>query len=232
MSLSGAVFSRCRRYRYLLWRSFDALAERGSCCIIMLNPSVADESVNDPTSRRCIGFAAGRGFSQLVVVNLFALRATDPRVLCRHPRPVGPANDAAIIEAAVSAELVVCAWGAHGVHRDRDRIVTDLLRRAAIPLHRFGATKAGQPLHPLYLPSGSIPELWPACASVRSSPAGRPAWTGLHSMPLLSAAYRSAAGARSAGWPKTAGFPTAIRSRKCERGDLAHGRGKTSSRPT
>src|SRR5690349_51792 len=88
---AGAIFSKDHRYRYLLWRTLD----KGSkyLAVIGLNPSTADASVNDPTNRRCIGFARDWGYSRLYVVNLFAFRATKPDVLRAAKDPIGVDND-------------------------------------------------------------------------------------------------------------------------------------------
>src|SRR5450755_1416997 len=96
----SAVFSADRTYRYRLTRTWGS---SGSHAVwVMLNPSTADALADDPTIRRCTGFSRALGLDGLVVVNLFALRATEPRELRRHPEPAGPANDWFIQEAAKS----------------------------------------------------------------------------------------------------------------------------------
>ena len=142
----GAVFSRCGRYRYLLWR--DAHAGRAMLAIAMLNPSKADHLANDPTIARCHSRALNEGAS-LLVWNLFALRETDPLRLKKRRGPVGSHNDDAIRLALELAPRTIAAWGVHGVHRGRDRQVLALCGAGA--LHCYGTTKAGLPRHPLYL---------------------------------------------------------------------------------
>ncbi|XHC26180.1 DUF1643 domain-containing protein [Phycisphaerales bacterium ac7] len=149
---SRASFSRCRRYRYSLVRRWDD--ELARVCFCMLNPSTADEQQNDPTVRRAIGYALDRGFGSIEVVNVFALRSTDPKGLTRALAdgidPIGPRNDEAIRRAAARAETVVAAWGSHATLLGRDRAVRDLLathdRCVAL-----GLTASGLPRHPLYL---------------------------------------------------------------------------------
>jgi len=122
----------------------------------MLNPSTADARRDDPTIRRCVGFARRWGFAQLRVVNLFALRATDPRTLrtVRDPRSIiGPRNDAVLRREARSADVIVAAWGAHGALHDRATDVLALLPDVAWQC--LGTTKAGLPRHPLMLRSGT-----------------------------------------------------------------------------
>lgn len=116
-NLSGARFSPCRRYRYLLWRGWDAT--KPSATFVMLNPSTADEVDNDPTVERCQQRAIQMGYGGLRVANIFAFRSPDPRALYREAEPVGDENDAAIIQAAQGAGIVVCAWGTHGMHLGR-----------------------------------------------------------------------------------------------------------------
>lgn len=140
-------------YRYTLWRRWDT---GPTVCWIMLNPSTADASVDDPTVRRCQRFARAWGYAGVTVVNLFALRSTDPAVLRRHPEPVGPGNNHAIVEAATAAALVVCAWGVHGAVNHREAEVLALLTH--LDLYCLGVTAGGAPRHPLYLHGDSKPQ--------------------------------------------------------------------------
>lgn len=145
-----ALFSADEQYRYLLTRTWDPTGLR--FCVVMLNPSTATHEVLDPTVTRCVSFAKAHDCGSLAVVNLFALRATDPRVMKQHADPVGPHNDQAILDAVTGADLVVAAWGTHGTHLQRDAAVIDLLRGTPAPLLRLGPpTKDGHPRHPLYL---------------------------------------------------------------------------------
>lgn len=154
-----AIISECGQYRYLLQRSWDVRQQ--AVCFIMLNPSTADASLDDPTIRRCLGFAKDLGFGQLEVVNLFGLRATDPKVMRSHADPIGPENDEQLIRSATICHQTICAWGAHGTHKDRGRAVLALLRRAGVQPHALRLTKAGHPAHPLYLPANLKPTVMP-----------------------------------------------------------------------
>jgi len=133
-------------YRYTLHRCWGP---GPSCCWVMLNPSTATEETDDATIRRCIRFSITWGYGRLVVVNLFALRSTNPAALANHADPIGEGNDQAIIVAARQAGTVVCAWGAHPSAVSRARTVVSLLR--GVDLHCLGTTKHGQPRHPLYV---------------------------------------------------------------------------------
>jgi hypothetical protein len=136
-------------YRYLLWRAW---APGRRALFIMLNPSTATATEDDPTIRRCIGFARAWGFDGLEVANLFALRSTDPTALYAHADPVGPLNDTTIADAAKRAGRVVCAWGAHGKLMARGAAVLCALWDAGIVPMVLGLTAGlAQPRHPLYM---------------------------------------------------------------------------------
>lgn len=155
-SESGAAFSRCRRWRYLLWRRWDAAKPVAN--FLMLNPSTADELRLDPSCTRARNYAERWGYGGLIVTNLFGWRATDPQEMKAVRDPVGRGNDAAILRAAREAALVVCAWGNHGSHMDRERKVVALLNAEGIELHLLRLNGSGTPAHPLYLP-GSLKAL-------------------------------------------------------------------------
>lgn len=149
---TGAIFGGdddC--YRYALWRRWDRALP--TMHVIGLNPSTADATRDDPTIRRCLAFARREGCGVLVMLNLFALRATDPKVMMRHDAPVGPVNDAWLREYARAGGLFVAAWGAHGSHLNRAREVRNLFDAEGATLHCLGRTTSGAPRHPLYLPS-------------------------------------------------------------------------------
>lgn len=157
---SVAVYSRCERYRYLLTREWDADGRRA--LFIMLNPSTATEVQNDPTVERCERRARTLGFGAFRVTNIFAWRDTDPKKMRAAADPVGPDNDAAIVESCDWADQIICAWGAHGAHLDRGPAVERLLRATGKPLFHLGLTQAGHPRHPLYIGYDRQPEPWPA----------------------------------------------------------------------
>lgn len=161
--LSGATFSSCAQYRYLLWRTWEPGGK--SVLFLMLNPSTADAIENDPTVERCQRRAMAMGFGRVLVANIFALRSTDPQALYDHPEPVGQENDEAILEAARQADLVVCAWGTHGAHQGRGLAVLRMLRDADIEATCLGVNKDGSPKHPLYVAYRASPVPMPATES-------------------------------------------------------------------
>jgi len=145
MLQSSAEFSACGRYRYSLTRIWDRAGP--TILFIGLNPSTADAEKNYPTICRCLGFARDWNYGGLIVCNLFAFRATDPRGLRIVDDPVGRKNDAAIRRASETAERVVVAWGIHGRLGGRADEVLASLRRP----YCLGVTLDGSPKHPLYL---------------------------------------------------------------------------------
>lgn len=153
----GATFSPCRTYRYDLWRSWqDTGVGKGYVMFIGLNPSTADEIKNDPTVRRCIGYAKAWGYSRLCMTNAFAYRATDPKDMMQAGNPVGPRNDEFLCARAAGASIVIAAWGTHGAYLGREQDVRSLLPG----LNCLRLTKHGHPAHPLYLPKTLKPFPW------------------------------------------------------------------------
>lgn len=155
---SIAVYSNCERYRYSLTRVWDAQAPR--VAFVMLNPSTATEEANDPTIERCEQRARRLGFGGFRAVNIFALRATDPRNMRASSDPEGPDNPQALDAAARWADVLVAAWGVHGEHLGQGPIVATQLREQGHTLYHLGLTKAGHPRHPLYLSYQVQPEPW------------------------------------------------------------------------
>lgn len=146
-----ARLSPCGEYRYTLTRRWHKTKTR--VCWVMLNPSVADADTDDNTIRRCVAFAKQWDYGGIVVVNLFALRSTDPKQLLDHDDPIGPQNDDFIIATIKSPSVgnVVVAWGAHGALYSRDRRVLSLIEFAGYRPRCLGMTKDGFPKHPLRL---------------------------------------------------------------------------------
>lgn len=143
----GASFSPCRKFRYLLWRTWDDSRWINFLC---LNPSTADEVDNDPTVERCERRARRLGFGGLIVTNIFAYRETDRHLMMKHPEPIGVNNDAAIVQAAGLCDVVLCAWGNEGAHLNRSEAVRKLLLPHADKCRALLVNKSGEPKHPLY----------------------------------------------------------------------------------
>ena len=155
--MGDAVISPCGRYRYRLSRHW--LGGSGRVCFIMLNPSTADATKDDPTIRRCIGFARDWGYSGLDVVNKWAFRTPSPLALARelHAQSSnimvrGPENDDHIHTVASASDLIVVAWGACQYPLNRAAAIRKIIGPLGKPVKCFGLTDKGQPRHPLYLP--------------------------------------------------------------------------------
>lgn len=157
--LSDTDFSPCRTWRYTLTRMWDKTKQ--PVMFVALNPSTADEVRNDPTVRRCMGYARFWGYGGLVMTNIFAFRATDPRVMKAAKDPVGPENDSWLQRKAETAGIVVAAWGTHGVYRGREDAVRLMFIQRKVRLMCLGKTKGGHPKHPLYLPKDAPLVPWP-----------------------------------------------------------------------
>lgn len=142
------------------WLERSRLAMFGTTvAFVMLNPSTADDRNDDPTIRRCIGFAKAWGHERLIVVNTNPMRSTDPK---RTPEPTEfdlRENDEYLRRAVFHSVRVVCAWGCHVRPDLRDRAL-DVLRGEGCELHHLGLTKGGEPKHPLYLSGSLEPQIW------------------------------------------------------------------------
>jgi hypothetical protein len=151
-----AAFSPCGHYRYYLKICWDV----GQVCnFIGLNPSTATERADDPTIRKCKGFARRWGFSGIVMTNLFAFRATKPGDMKAHADPIGELNNHFLKQVARGCHRSVAAWGNDGVHLNRAAVVAALLKKErTLALTCLGVTGQQQPAHPLYL-SYDVP-LW------------------------------------------------------------------------
>lgn len=155
-----AIFSADQQYRYLLTRLVGVKGKsRGVFGVMGLNPSTADAFQDDPTIRRCMGFAERAGFRQLIMLNMFALRATDPSRLLRVEDPVGPWNTEHVRKYSSLCDMFVCAWGTNVARIPEEKWKS--VRNAIEPLKMcFGVTKDGYPKHPLYLPNACKPEVY------------------------------------------------------------------------
>ncbi len=167
------IFSPDRKYRYTLWREWDRdllgiqpmyIWERGFEYVqfIGLNPSTADETKDDPTIRRCVGYAKAWGYGALVMTNLFAWRETSPTLMMKQPQPVGPENDFHLLSVAVKAGCVVIAWGKDGDYLGRGGKVRRMLKDNGVRFDCLGRCQNGEPKHPLYLPKDLTPQRWEA----------------------------------------------------------------------
>ena len=140
----SAVFSPCRKYRYSLTRSWNSA--EGYVLFIGLNPSIADEIIDDPTLIRCINFAKDWGYGGLIMVNLFAYMSTHPKDLKKAKLPIGKNNNKHILKNHQKSQLTIAAWGNDGSLLKRDKEVLKIINNPMC----LNINKSGQPAHPLY----------------------------------------------------------------------------------
>jgi hypothetical protein len=160
---SAAEISECGHYRYELTRRWD-LSTTG-VTFVMLNPSTADGMADDPTIRRCVGFASDWGFGGVRVLNLFAYRATLPIDLQWVDDPQGPENYRYLAAAMgtrpdMSKPTVIAAWGASFPKASAAHVASSARWMREAGAHVLGLTKDGHPRHPLYMPAAAVPILW------------------------------------------------------------------------
>jgi len=147
----NATFSMCRTWRYELRRIWDD--RKPFVLFICLNPSTADETKNDPTVTRCIKYAERWGYGGMVMANIFAFRATKPKVMKAFHAPIGPENDRYLKQLHSMAGITICAWGNHGKFKNRGIEVYSFLRSP----YCLKTTGSGHPGHPLYLRADARP---------------------------------------------------------------------------
>lgn len=159
-----AQFDSTGSYRYFLSRRWQPARETvgeavgetvtaagKTVAFVMLNPSRADDTCDDPTLTACLQFAQRWGYGGLSVVNLFGYRTPWPWQLAQVADPVGPENDRFLVAAVEAASTVVLAWGNKGSLQGRDRTVLSLLEPYRPKLTYLQLNRSGQPRHPLYI---------------------------------------------------------------------------------
>lgn len=154
---SGAIVSDCSKYRYCLWRKWNP--NLPMMVWVMLNPSTADANLDDPTIRRCTGFAKGYDCGGIQVYNIFAFRSSDPDLLKNENDPFGPKNHLYLnnIRDDGRKKIIVCGWGSKGWSIKPLQYAYFKAKEIleGLDLKCFGVTQHGHPKHPLYLPANS-----------------------------------------------------------------------------
>jgi hypothetical protein len=154
--IKSAVISEDGLYRYSLSRIWDE--SKPMVMFIMLNPSTADAKTDDPTIKRCIGFAKSWGYGGLYVGNLFAYRATNPKDLLSVVDPIGKENIKYLKELFSKSEICVHAWGNSKIINRLERIYPSDFSVDVNKYYYIALTKDLQPKHPLYLKSDLKPK--------------------------------------------------------------------------
>jgi len=162
---SGAIFNSDRTRRFWLGRRVDGVDSQSRLFICAVQPTTADETEDDPTILREMGFARRWGFGWLDKVNIFDLCSPDPKTLYESSSPVSAENDSFVFAAAARGSLHLCAWGNHGAYLARGARMRRLLTGLGYQLHVFGLTKEGYPIHPLArgkmrVPDDAQPLVW------------------------------------------------------------------------
>ena len=140
-----ANISKDKIYRYTLSRTWDST--KPTVLFIGLNPSIADENIDDPTITRCINFAKDWGYGTLLMANLFAFRSTYPKEIYLIDDPIGKDNDHYILECVKQSDLIIACWGNNGTYMDREKFIKELVPN----LYCLQKNKNGTPHHPLRL---------------------------------------------------------------------------------
>jgi hypothetical protein len=164
------IFSPCRQWRYTCWREWGVgtlpvsqlgIRKKPESYVqfLCLNPSIADETIDDPTVRRCIDFAKRWGYGAFVMTNIFAWRDTDPEAMKKVAEPIGPDNDEWLVKIAREADLIIGGWGKHGKHLFRGVKVKQLITSIGKPIHCLEKNSDGSPKHPLYIAADKVPIL-------------------------------------------------------------------------
>lgn len=146
-------------YRYTLSRIWDRTKPLIAWC--MLNPSIADGTIDDPTIDKCIRYTWAWDYGGFTAVNLFALVHTYPSQLTKfdYDHLVGPRNDAALASIALCTEFVICGWGTHKIADIRVPAVRNILNHNYQPtdIRALAVNGAGSPRHPLYMSAAALP---------------------------------------------------------------------------
>lgn len=153
---SKAHYSKCNNYRWRLTRHFAT--GKGTVNFIMLNPSKANETHNDPTILRCENRAIEMGYKRMIITNIFAFKATKPQDLKKAKDPVGNLNQKHLLDSARLSDSIICAWGNDGKHLCQGQKVLNLLLKNDFKISVFKLNKSGEPAHPLYLPNTLSPK--------------------------------------------------------------------------
>ena len=146
-----AIISKDKIYRYKLSRTWDST--KPTILFIGLNPSIADENVDDPTITRCINFVKDWGYGTLLMANLFAFRSTYPKDIYLIDDPIGKDNDHYLLECVTQSDLIVACWRNNGTYMNREKVITELVPN----LYCLQKNKNGTPHHPLRPPRNIHP---------------------------------------------------------------------------
>lgn len=127
----GACFSECGSFRYMLEVEHEKRKGNKTVCVIMQNPSVADEQKADRSVQfieKLVFQKDYQEFSQagkLIVVNQFAYIQT--KDFHGSDQLVGPHNDEYIREAIENSDIILIAWGKTNRYEKRKAAIKQIL---------------------------------------------------------------------------------------------------------
>lgn len=155
----SAIISECGKYRYRLERKWVGLK---TCLFIMLNPSTADADIDDPTIRRCMGFASREGCGRLIVVNLYGFRSTDPKALPKlgAMNAAGMKNAYHVEMAMKESDLIIAGWGRQSPWIQPIASVRTCANNFGKIIQCLGLNNNGSPRHPLYIRADAPLQAW------------------------------------------------------------------------
>lgn len=156
---SEAYFSNDRQFRYWLTRIWDESLP--IYCVIGCNPSTADETIDDPTIRRVIGFGQRLGYGGALMLNVGAYRATDPKKWAAARDPFGPENRVSDLKVYISdfcPAIVVAAWGKPCVSNRLGSERSQSIKCRITGMKCWGRNSDRSPRHPLMLPYSTMLE--------------------------------------------------------------------------
>ena len=140
-----AIISTDKKYRYSLSRIWNE--KLPLVAFVGLNPSTADDKIDDPTLIRCIAYAKKWQYGGVYMINLFAYRATEPSEMKNAIEPVGEENTEHIKKVISNVDKVICAWGNDGAFLNQNKMILSLIETP----YCLKVNKTGEPAHPLYL---------------------------------------------------------------------------------
>lgn len=145
-----AVFSFDKKYRYILGRKWS---NKGKCLFILLNPSTADAFKLDPTITRAYNLSKKLGLGELIILNIFAIRGSNPEIIKKVSDPIGPLNNYYIKKYVKKSDLIILGWGNHGKINNRSKEIIDIIKKVKKEIYVLDINKNGEPKHPLYIKS-------------------------------------------------------------------------------
>lgn len=138
---STAIFSRDNKRRYILKYEWNKASP--NACIIMSQPSTADEHITDQTTMLVRNNAVSQNFGSISIVNVFC--TLDPK------KPESDRiNSSVILEECSAADVVIVAYGRGTAHtEEKEKLLEALKKTCPEKLHTIIDSNGQQFSHPL-----------------------------------------------------------------------------------